>query len=100
MSKTEMKVTNIFYLSDGRTIFVGKLDGHDELVQKSNWDILENGKYIETICVTSENFMNELYKRNMRALETFSFLNKQTLDVSNQKIYLVLSAADQIPSWE
>ncbi|AFM05802.1 hypothetical protein Fleli_3482 [Bernardetia litoralis DSM 6794] len=80
MSEIRIKVVNIFNLSDGRTIFSGKLNDKDS-IQKGNWMLTKDKKVIKKIYINNENIFAKSREEGLITLETFTFIDKSILDL-------------------
>ena len=86
----KMKVSHIFSIDDGRTIFGGSMEGCEELTSlKGCWKVLKNSNFTQNINIESENFFHPFHKKGVRVLESFTPLSFDKDSISENVIELI-----------
>ncbi|WP_375561674.1 hypothetical protein ACE193_03745 [Bernardetia sp. OM2101] len=89
MEAVQMTVENIFYLSDGLTVFVGKLTGQVSSGKKTTWKVLKDENEIQQVIISSFRMSSSLSSKGLTALETRTKICDKLLDAEKYRIELV-----------
>lgn len=71
-----MKVLNIFRLSNGKTIFAGEVSGHPDLIKSCNCELRSGDTIRDVIQIEGEQIVKKIDPKNqMRALATIKAIS-------------------------
>lgn len=88
--ETKLIVNGIFNMSFGKTFFTGILQNNDNLIEKSKWQLLVNGKPIKKVEIEGEQIVKKVNEENKyRTLATSKIINF-IYDLNVDKIELIL----------
>lgn len=89
MEAVQMTVENIFYLSDGLTVFIGKSTGQVFSGEKTTWKILKDDNEVQEIIISSFRMSSSLSSKDLTVLETRTNICDKSLDAKKHDIELV-----------
>ena len=70
VSRWEMKVLDVFYLTSGHTVLVGRVQDRKELIGKCMVEIILDGKEIKIITIDGEWLTGNNHPEGHRAIST------------------------------
>ena len=90
---TIMEVKEIFLLSDGKSIFLGRLHGDSARIVPGKWKLLVNKVERFEVDILGEQIMaRRSAQSDYRALSSRTPIDKKTLDASKDLVELVLAS--------
>lgn len=87
--KFEMKVMNVFRLSNGRTVLAGLIDGHPELIRSCTCELQLDGGVHQRFECEGEQIVKKHSENDLRAVATVADVSLTSEDAKSGNWMLV-----------